>query len=74
MWGHLREDENIEIETNVLIESLCPLYIDPVGCAVGIETWWPALAQIIYSDTTVPYVCQGISEGQCGAPSLFNTK
>jgi len=74
MWGHLREDENIEIETNVLIESVCANAKDPEDCAVGIETWWPTLAQIFYSDATVPYVCEGISEGQCEAPSLFNTK
>ena len=74
MWGHLREDKIIEIESNVLIESVCANLADPVGCAVGVETWWPILAQIIYSDATVPYVCQGISEGQCEAPTLFNTK
>merc|ERR1712008_71605 len=74
MWGHLREDKIIEIESNVLIESVCANLADPAGCAVGVKTWWPILAQIIYSDATVPYVCQGISEGQCEAPTLFNTK
>merc|ERR1711997_207371 len=74
MWGHLREDENMEIEANVLIESVCANAKNPEDCAVGIEVWWPTLAQIFYADATVPYVCEGISEGQCERPSLFNTK
>merc|ERR1712113_317384 len=74
MWGHLREDENMEIEANVLIESVCANTKNPEDCAAGIEVWWPTLAQIFYADATVPYVCEGISEGQCERPSLFNTK
>ena len=74
MWGHLREDENMEIEANVLIESVCANAKNPEDCAAGIEVWWPTLAQIFYSDASVPYVCEGISEGQCERPSLFNTK
>ena len=60
MWNHLRRGDNHEIQN---LNKFCDAsYIeDREICLLGIETWWPTLAGIIYGENTIPYVCHGLN-------------
>ena len=62
MWGKLRSPEVVPLEIQAL-SRICedPSVEDLAGCLAGVATWWPFLSQIIYSEQTVPYICQGLN-------------
>ena len=62
MLTNLRSPEAIEMEIQGL-GHLCedPNVEDQEACLAGIATWWPMLAEIIYADPIVPYICNGIN-------------
>ena len=58
-WGHLREKETIGLEEKVLIRDVCHGNQHP-GCEKEVKAWWPILANIIYSDETIPFICESV--------------
>ena len=70
MWSHMRADDSIEIEINLLVDSICS-ETNSEDCMNGFKDWWPKIAANIYSSTTVDRVCNGLSNGECDAPSFF---
>lgn len=43
---------------------------DPAGCKLGVETWWPAIVEIIFSERASPAVCHAINN-ECQRPEHF---
>ena len=57
--------DDVPSQINLLNEQVCAFAPDPVGCQVGVETWWPTIASIIFSPEAAKKVCSGISGGVC---------
>ena len=74
LWENLRSAENVNREINLLDERVCGDGKDPEACKTWFTTWWSKLAQMIYGEETVPYVCKEVSHGQCEAPSVFDNR
>ena len=75
LWENLRSAENVNREINLLDERVCGEHAkDPEACKTWFTTWWERLAQMIYGEETVPYVCKEVSHGQCEAPSVFDNR
>lgn len=70
MFGHMSGDALPKI-IELLDKEVCAKAEDPKGCKVGVETWWPTIAKILYNDEAAKIVCKGLSEGKCEA---FNLK
>ena len=71
MWSHMRADDSIEIEIDLLSNSICSVTKSEEDCMNGFKDWWPKIATNIYSSTTVARVCNGLSNGECDVPSFF---
>ena len=68
----LNTPESLTRQEQLLIDEGCPNLDDPAGCAVGVLSWWRAMAGIIYSGSGA-YVCQAL-EPACELPSAHDTK
>ena len=64
MFDHLSGDAVDKI-IQLLSSEVCSQAEDEAGCILGVETWWPTLASILYNDETTKYVCEGLSGGMC---------
>merc|ERR1712107_839320 len=47
--ANMAEEKNVADQVNLLVAVLCPMTIDPIACDDGLRTYWPAMADIIYS-------------------------
>ena len=74
LWENVRSTENMYWEIYLLDVSVCGDLKDPEACKTWFNTWWERLAQMIYGEETVPYVCKEVSHGQCEAPSVSNNR
>merc|ERR1712141_215296 len=62
LWENMRSAENVNREINLLDERVCGGDgKDPEACKTWFTTWWSKLAQMIYGEETVPYVCKEVS-------------
>lgn len=64
MFGHLTGDA-LDKVIQLLQDKVCFEADDSEGCKEGVATWWPTLANIIYSEEAAKYVCNGLSGGAC---------
>merc|ERR1712135_138419 len=55
-------EKNVADQIDLLVAVLCPMTIDPIACDDGLRTYWPAMADIIYST----YLEQNAVCGQLG--------
>ena len=75
LWENVRSADNIYWENYLLDVGVCDENAkDPEACKTWFNTWWERLAQMIYGEETVPYVCKEVSHGQCEAPSVFDNR
>ena len=74
LWENVRSTENMYWEIYLLDVSVCGDLKDPEACKTWFNTWWERLAQMIYGEETVPYVCKEVSHGQCETPSVFSNR
>ena len=59
-WGHLREKETIGMQEQVLLREVCHVPQHHPVCEKEVKAWWPILANIIYSDETIPFICESV--------------
>ena len=63
LFSHLATEPAGQIE--LLNDNVCPEAPDVEGCKVGVETWWPIIAGIIFSPEAAAYTCRELSGGAC---------
>lgn len=67
----MRSDEIVQMQIQILEGTLCAHGQDPKGCNKGVEAWWDKIAQVLFNDAAVKPICDGLSEGKCGAFRYF---
>ena len=65
MFDNLIDEEGINKELDILKSDVCPEAEDPNGCEVGIRTWWPSVARVLWQAGSESYVCNGLTNGTC---------
>ena len=74
--SHLTTTKESEAEAILLKAYVCPGEIDPAGCIMGVERWWPMIAMAIRLENEVclhvrtlllifSYVMSRILKGPC---------
>ena len=41
-------DEDLEVQCQLLTDTLCPEAEDPEGCAAGFHNWWALIGQYYF--------------------------
>ena len=59
----LLTDVEIEAVEAGLIDLVCSTLEDPEGCATGVYTWWPQIAEALFKyEGTATAICVGIGD------------
>ncbi len=63
-FADFAKQQSIDSQVYWLSGKLCDsdLVDDPRGCKLGVTTWWPKIAGIIWSEGATPYVCEGLND------------
>ena len=66
-FGHLREEHWVYAEMAHIITDVCWDWNEDhhLRCERFMRDHWPGMNHVIYADWTVPYVCNGLSDGKC---------
>ena len=48
LQAHLMTDEDLEVQCQLLTDTLCPEAEDPEGCAAGFHNWWALIGKAMY--------------------------
>ena len=61
----------VEFEEQLLESRVCPLWTwtDPEACKIGISMFWKLIAGIVFSEKSVPLMCNAINP-ECEVPSM----
>ena len=65
--GHMAGDAVPKI-IDLLSEQICSSAPDVESCKVGVATWWPVIAEIIFDPAAAEYMCGPDFIGDCPAP------
>jgi len=57
--GH--SEENLERETQLIIEEVCPSFEDSKTCATSVEQYWSLMSRAIFNDKIAFRLCATIS-------------
>ena len=63
--------DDVPAQIELLNAQVCSMAPDVAGCEVGVETWWPTIASIIFSQDAARIACAQLSGGMCDE---FQTK
>lgn len=48
LQAYLLTDEDLEVQCQLLTDTLCPEAEDPEGCAAGFHNWWALIGQYYF--------------------------
>ena len=71
LYARASSAESIEAQIVLLDKYICgnEEIEDPAGCKLGVQTWWPQIAALLFNDGAAPFVCNGLN-GECELPNF----